>query len=128
MSGEYCLCTYGSLDGAQLIKIHLRSGKLSLMTYEDFDESPTPLMARRVKINIRKLDYEVFEYGGPQYPKHPLYRKSRYLTEDYPRYADQFAFDEALEATGLLGEAAFGPTLPELTTTLGRYRRHFSSG
>lgn len=109
---------YGELGDVQLIKIHIRSGKLSLLEYEGFDATPLPLLKTRVKVNIRKLDYDVFEYGSLEYPKPYLYWKSRYLSEDYPGYADQLAFDEALENTGLLGPSEYGPTASALNELL----------
>jgi hypothetical protein len=79
------------------------------MEFDDFDTSPTPLLRRRIKVNIRKQDYDLFEYEENGHPKPLLYRKSRYLHEDYPGYAEQFAFDEALEATGILADSEYGP-------------------
>jgi len=112
------LILWDSLSDVQLIKIHIGSGKLTLMEFDDFDTSPTPLLRRRIKVNVRKQSYDLFEYGSQEYPKPLLYRKSRYLHEDYPGYAEQLAFDEALEATGILSASDFGPTPAELATTL----------
>lgn len=103
------LLLWDAVSEVQLVKIHIGSGKLTLLEFDGFDESPTPLLRRRIKVNVRKQDYDVFEYGTPEYPKPLLYRKSRYLHEDYPGYAEQLAFDDALEATGILGESDFGP-------------------
>jgi hypothetical protein len=68
-----------------------------------------------------KLDCDVFEYGSPAYPKPILYRKSRYLHEDYPGYAEQLAFDEAIEQLGVLDDSGFGPPADVLTK---RYLTH----
>jgi DNA phosphorothioation-associated putative methyltransferase len=103
------LILWDATSEVQLVKIHIGSGKLTLMEFDDFDTSPLPLLRRRIKVNVRKLDCDLFEYGTSEYPKPLLYRKSRYLHEDYPGYADQLAFDDALEATGILGESEFGP-------------------
>ena len=100
---------WDSISEIQLVKIHIGSGKLTLMEFEEFDANPTPLLRRRIKVNVRKLDYDVFEYGTPEHPRPLLYRKSRYLHEDYPGYAEQLAFDEALDAVGILGDSDFGP-------------------
>jgi DNA phosphorothioation-associated putative methyltransferase len=107
------LILWNSLSEVQLVKIHIGSGKLTLMEFEEFDTSPLPLLRRRIKVNIRKQDYDLFEYDSEAHPKPLLYWKSRYLHEDYPDYADQAAFDEALEATGTVGSSEFGPA-PEL--------------
>lgn len=98
------LVLWDALSEVQLVKIHTGSGKLTLLEYDDFDTSPLPTLRRRIKTNIRRQQCDVFVYGSREYPKPLLYRKSRYLHEDYPGYAEQFAFDEALEAMGLLDE------------------------
>jgi DNA phosphorothioation-associated putative methyltransferase len=115
---ECGLILWGSMSDVQLVKIHITSGKLTLMEFDDFDFSPLPLLRRRVKVNVRKQDYDLFDYGSAEHPKPLLYRKSRYLHEDYPGYAEQYAFDEALAATGVLGESEFGPTSNELARSL----------
>jgi hypothetical protein len=112
------LILWDAISDVQLIKIHIGSGKLTLMEFDDFDASPTPYLRRRVKVNVRKQDYDLFEYGSREYPKPLLYRKSRYLHEDYTGYAEQLAFDEALEATGILGESDFGPAPDALAAAL----------
>ncbi len=112
------LILWDSISEVQLVKIHIGSGKLTLMEFDDFDSSPVPPLRRRIKINVRKQDYDLFEYGTPEHPKPLLYRKSRYLHEDYPRYAEQQSFDEALEAKGVLGESEYGPPAEELMLAL----------
>lgn len=108
------LILWDSLSEVQLIKIHIGSGKLSLMEYEDFDSSPLPRLSRRIKINLRKLDYDVFDYGGPEYPMPLLYRKSLYLHEEQLGYPEQLSFDESLdrlEISGTHGIALSGEVL-----------------
>jgi len=121
------LILWNAISEVQLVKIHIASGKLTLMEFDDFDASPLPLLRRRVKVNIRKQDYDLFEYGTGEYPKPLLYRKSRYLHEDYPSYAEQLAFDEALEAVGILGDSDFGPA-PETLAEILESRRLAVSG
>jgi len=103
------LILWDAVSEVQLVKIHIASGKLTLIELDDFDTCPTPPIRRRIKVNVRRLDYDLFDYGSGQHPKTLLYRKSRWLHEDYPGYAEQLAFDEALEATGILGVSDFGP-------------------
>lgn len=104
------LVLWESLSDVQLVKIHITSGKLTLMEFDDFDANPIPLLRRRIKVNIRKQDYDLFEYDGAEHQKPLLYRKSRFLHEDYPGYAEQSAFDDAVEATGILDGSEFGPS------------------
>jgi len=117
------LILWDSLGEVDLIKIHIRSGKLTLLELDEFDQTPLPLMRRRVKINLHKLDYDVFDYGSTEFPKPFLFFKSRYLHEDLPGYAAQKAFDDKIESEGLITE---GMQLPdpenfELSLKLGRF-------
>lgn len=88
---------YGDVTSADLIKIHIDSAKLTLMSYDDFVGKPLPRLLERIKIRFRDQDVERFTYGGAYEPPY-LYRKSRFLTEDSPYYAEQVAFEHALEA------------------------------
>lgn len=121
------LVLWDATSDVQLVKIHIGSGKLTLMEFDDFDLSPLPRLKRRVKVTLRRQDYGMFEYGSAEYPKPMLYRKSRYLHEDSPGYAEQLAFDEALEATGILGPSDFGPPAEQVEALL-EHRRLGISG
>lgn len=102
------LILYEAVSDVQLVKLHIDSGKLTLLQYDDFDVSAVPILAKRIKVNIRKQDYEVFEYGSPQYPKQMLAWKSRYINEDTPDFAEQQSFDEQLESAGILPDPEHG--------------------
>jgi len=52
---------YGELDDIDLIKIHLHSGKLTLLGYDDFSKT-TPLLAERVKIKMAQQSVDFFDY------------------------------------------------------------------
>lgn len=52
---------YGELDDIDLIKIHIHSGKLTLLGYDDFNKSP-PLLAERVKIKMAQQSVDFFDY------------------------------------------------------------------
>ncbi|MDR6496390.1 DNA phosphorothioation-associated putative methyltransferase [Paraburkholderia terricola] len=115
------LLIYADTSEVQLIKVHSSSGKLTLMAYEDFETSPLPSMVKRVKISIRRQDYDVFEYGD-KYEKPLLYYKSRYLHEEYPGYAEQHAFDESLAALELFEPNSYGLPARELDDLLNQRR------
>jgi DNA phosphorothioation-associated putative methyltransferase len=99
---------YGDVSRADLVKIHIRSGKVSLMMYDDFLGTPLPRMVHRVKINLRLQEMDVFEYGK-EYLCPLLYFKSRYINEELPNYAAQVAFDEKLESLKLIDLTGYGP-------------------
>jgi DNA phosphorothioation-associated putative methyltransferase len=112
---------YGDAESADLIKIHIRSGKLTLMSFDDFRGNPLPRLVRRVKIRLRDQDLDLFEYGEDFAPPY-LYRKSRFLHEEFPRYAEQLAFDQALESLGLFDFAGYGPQPAEFDAALAAAR------
>lgn len=113
---------YGDVSSADLIKIHIRSGKLSLMKFDDFVGKPLPSMMQRIKINLRTQDLDVFDYSGPYTPPY-LYRKSRFINEEFPFYAEQISFEETLEDLNLFDFSRFGPP-PEAFLELLERRRY----
>lgn len=112
------LVLWDSICNINLVKIHIGSGKLTLLQFDEFEEVSLPTLSRRVKVNLRKLDYEVFEYGSEAFPKPLLYRKSRYMNEDLPGFAEQQAFDEAMDTAVLLHQITREPSPSELTWLL----------
>ncbi|NBC48030.1 MAG: DNA phosphorothioation-associated putative methyltransferase [Gammaproteobacteria bacterium] len=115
---------YGDVHNADLLKIHIGSGKLTLMRFDDFDGRALPRMLERVKIKLREQDVDVFGYGELFEPPF-LYRKSRFINEEHPGYPEQVAFDEALErleAQGLIDLSGYGPPASELLAILARHR------
>lgn len=116
------LILYNAISEVQIIKIHINSGKLTLLQYDDFDGNAVPVLAKRIKVNIRKQDYEVFEYGSSQHPKQMLAWKSRYINEDTPGYAEQQLFDEQLESAGLLPDPEHGHFPEEMLRTMNLMR------
>ena len=64
---------YGDIEEMQLIKAHIRSGKVSLMRYKDW-EKETPMLIERIKIKLRDQDIDFFDYVG-EYEPTPLLNK-----------------------------------------------------
>jgi len=67
---------YGDIDNFQLIKTHIRSGKVSLMRYDDWIKDE-PLLLERIKIKLRDLDIDFFDYSGKFTPT-PINNKFLY--------------------------------------------------
>ncbi len=99
---------YGDVTSADLLKIHISSGKLTIMKFDDFTGSPLPRMVQRVKINLRKQELTIFDYGEG-YPPPYLYRKSRFINEESPFYAEQMQFEGVLDGLALFDLAGYGP-------------------
>lgn len=117
---------YGDVLSADLVKIHIQSGKVTLMKFDDFVKSPLPRMLERVKVKLREQDLDYFEYGE-KFPPPYLYFKSRYINEEFPGYPEQQEFDHQLEILGLPMDKAYGPDPPEFQTWL-RYNRREVAG
>jgi len=115
------LRVYGDAGGADLIKVHSRSGKLTLVRFDDFVGRPLPRMIQRVKINLRVQDFEIFDYGTFYTPPY-LYQKSRFINEEFPNYAQQLAFDEALDSLNLFDLSGYGPKPEEFDAGLAHAR------
>jgi len=73
---------YGELNEVSLIKIHITSGKVSLMVYDDWNKD-TPLLRERIKIKMRDHDIDFFDYYGEFKPL-PLLNKQDFLAQNEP--------------------------------------------
>lgn len=109
---------YGDVETADVVKIHVESGKLSLMSYDDFEGKAIPELIERVKINLRRQQIDFFEYGTSETPTQPLYLKSRLIRTGFPFYDEQVAFDQALAAVDGLDLSGFGPGADVLAQAL----------
>ncbi|MCP3669073.1 MAG: DNA phosphorothioation-associated putative methyltransferase, partial [Gammaproteobacteria bacterium] len=58
---------YGDLDSIDLIKLHIGSGKVSLMAYDNWTKE-VPLLKERIKIKLKEQDIDFFDYYGPYEP------------------------------------------------------------
>lgn len=112
---------YGDYRTADLIKIHIRSGKLTLMRFDDFDGTPLPRMIERVKIKLREQECDYFLYGDEFDPPF-LYNKSRYINEEFESYPEQVEFDEALSSLGLFDLSGYGQKPADFLAVLAENR------
>ncbi|WP_435106753.1 DNA phosphorothioation-associated putative methyltransferase [Arhodomonas sp. AD133] len=112
---------YGDVTSADLVKIHGQSDKLTLSSFDDFEGKALPRMTTRVKLDYRRQDFDVFEYGAEYEPPY-LFLKSRFIGPDFPHYDEQAAFDEQLERLNIVDLSGYGPKPSEFDTSLHRYR------
>ena len=108
---------YGDIDTADLVKIHVRSGKLTLLFYDNFDLSPIPRLRERIKINMREQKIDFFQYSKDT-ESQLLLLKSKYMTADQPGYGQQKSFDDALIKLGMFDFSDYGPSAEFFTSTL----------
>jgi len=50
-----------------LVKVHILSGKITLLVYDDWNKE-VPLLKERIKIKLREQDIDFFDYYGPFEP------------------------------------------------------------
>lgn len=98
----------GDIPEFDLIKIHIRSGKVTLSRFDNFENKALPRLIQRVKVNLRDQDLDVFEYGT-EYAPTLLYNKSRYINEEFPHYSEQEQFEDQLNALNCHDLSGFGP-------------------
>jgi DNA phosphorothioation-associated putative methyltransferase len=93
----------GEVEGANIVKIHRRSGKLSYLAYPEFDNDPHPALLRSVRLNLRSREIDWYDYSGSTNPP-VLHRKEIFLLQVHPLY-EKFARLTAQEMkNGLLDD------------------------
>lgn len=78
---------YGELEEIDLIKVHITSGKVSLMGYDDFDK-PIPNLVERVKIKMAEQEVDFFDYMD-EHKRPPLLNKSYLMDPEHPDWDKQ---------------------------------------
>ena len=63
---------FGDVELVDLIKVHLQSGKVSFLVYDDFEGPNTPNLTERIKVDLPRLRVDFFDYVG-EYTPQPLY-------------------------------------------------------
>ncbi len=116
----YVGCTdhlYGDRSEADLVKIHIMSGKLSLLKFDDFDNLPLPRLIERVKIKLREQDIDYFDYGIFHEPPY-LFNKSQYIGSNHAHFTEQKAFEEDFLDLGFIEADQKNPTVAEVAEKL----------
>ena len=95
----------GDIEGANVIKIHRRSGKLSYLCYPHFETDPHPALERSIRLSLRSRELHCFDYAASANPP-ILHRKETLLAPDHP-LRDKFArLTRQEEQHGLLEDTA----------------------
>jgi DNA phosphorothioation-associated putative methyltransferase len=97
---------YGDTSTADLIKIHIGTGKLTLQNFDDFSKA-LPVLKRRVKVDMRDQRVRVFNYG--QESRQYLFMKSLFIPDSIDDFAAQAAFDRALQKLDVFDFSNYGP-------------------
>lgn len=89
---------FGDVSQADVIKLHKASGKVSFLTYDDFEGKPLPELRYRTKVNLRTRWVQVFDHGAEG---QLLYFKERYVSAIHPDRATFESFSAKLRKLGL---------------------------
>ena len=103
---EGCARTYlGEIEDTNLVKLHRVSGKVSYLSYPDFETDPHPTLARSVKLNLRTRELDCWEYLSSDTPP-ILHRKETFLPADHPLREKFARLTRQEEQHGLLEDTA----------------------
>ena len=103
---EGCARAYlGEIDHANIIKLHRFSGKVSYLAYPDFDSDPHPVLTQSVKLSMRSLELDCYDYSQSANPP-VLHRKDAFLGADHPLREKFARLTRQEEKHGLLGDAS----------------------
>jgi DNA phosphorothioation-associated putative methyltransferase len=95
----------GEVEGANIIKIHRRSGKLSYLVYPDFEADPHPALQRSIRLCLRTRQLDCRDYTGSDNPP-VLHRKETFLHPDHPLRGKFARLTEQEERKGLLQDTS----------------------
>ena len=95
----------GDVEGANIIKIHRRSGKLSYLVYPDFEDDPHPALLRSVRVNLRTRQIDCNDYSQSANPP-VLHRKESFLLASDPLHARFARLTAQEQKYGLLDDAS----------------------
>ncbi|HQU45396.1 MAG TPA: DNA phosphorothioation-associated putative methyltransferase [Pirellulales bacterium] len=87
---EGCARNYvGTVEGANLVKLHRQKPKVSYLSYPDFDADPHPALAGALVVPLNGFDVKYWNYVGTANPP-ILHRKEEFVPAGYPG-RDKFA-------------------------------------
>jgi DNA phosphorothioation-associated putative methyltransferase len=93
----------GDVEGANIIKIHRRSGKFSYLVYPQFEDDPHPALLRSVRVNLRTRQIDCYDYSQSANPP-VLHRKECFLLGSDPLHARFARLTAQEENYGLLDD------------------------
>jgi DNA phosphorothioation-associated putative methyltransferase len=72
---------FGDVQQADVIKLHKRSGKVTFLVYDDFENKPLPELRARIKVNLRTRWVQMFDHTSQN---QLLAKKERFLNNCAP--------------------------------------------
>ena len=101
---EGCARRYlGGVEGADLVKLHLRRPKISYLTYPNFWKDPHPTLQRSLQVDLQTFRVRVDDYSGRENPP-ILHRKELFIESDHPKHALFSRLTRQEESAGILDD------------------------
>src|SRR5271166_6536222 len=103
---EGCARAYlGEVEGANLIKLHRHSGKVSYLVDPDCETDPHAALLRSIKLSLRTRELDCHDYAKSTNPP-ILHRKETFLPPGHPLVAKFARLTRQEEKHSLLDETA----------------------
>jgi DNA phosphorothioation-associated putative methyltransferase len=91
----------GSVEGANLVKLHHDAPAVSYLTYPHFEKDPHPALAGSMIVHLRQRQLDGRDYRASSNPP-ILHRKETFVTADHPMRARFARLTAQEERAGLL--------------------------
>ena len=111
---------YGDIRGADILKIHKFTGKVTFLNYADFETAPLPVLVKRTRVNLRTVQVDVFNHAADG---QLLYFKERFLDTDDPEQQRLLSTSDLLRQLGISDSTLLGPRIPELRRIISEANR-----
>jgi DNA phosphorothioation-associated putative methyltransferase len=98
---------FGDVEQTDLVKLHKESGKVTFLTYDDFEGKPLPELQYRIKVNLRTRWVEAFDHRTSG---QLLYYKERFLHPAHPQRGACEKFSAKLRKLRIAEGLLEGPT------------------
>jgi DNA phosphorothioation-associated putative methyltransferase len=106
---------YGDIHEADILRIHKFTGKVTFLTYADFDSALLPALYLRTRVNLRTAQVDVFDHAAD---RQLLCFKERFLDSDDPQRAQLLPISDSLRALGISDSTFLGPKAATLQQIL----------
>ena len=94
----------GTVEDANVIKLHRGEPKISYLSYPSFDQAAHPILARSVTCDLRERRIRVIRYDSRE-NRPVLHRKELFVSDSYPRREIFARLTSREESLGLLADS-----------------------
>ncbi len=106
---------YGDIHQADIVRIHKLSGKITFLSYADFDSAILPALRIRTRVNLRTLQVDTFDH---EKDGQLLYFKERFVDSSSASCFCDLEASDKLRSLGIPDSQFLGPRVHELREVL----------